>query len=292
MQFGQKRSCSARLQGYFLLCHPGPVCLHLLAVTLFTLLAMWPRANWSLLLWIVGAHTAMQLAIALLNDYCDRAQDAVGKPEKPIPRGLVTAREALLAGYAMIGLMLLLLLALPPLAWVFSLLYLALGIGYNLGLKSTPFSGAVFALAMPLIPLYAFAGAARNIESLAWLIPVGFLLGVTLNLANALPDLEQDVASGARTLAVALGTGRAFLLSRGLFGLAALLILALDFSNLVPAQPQAMICTLGLSGLLLIVLPYVSGPDKAPATRRRYFYLMTLACLLLAGGWLIGAIIV
>jgi 4-hydroxybenzoate polyprenyltransferase len=192
----------------------------------------------------------------------------------------------------MTGLMLLLLLPLPPLAWLFSLLYLALGAGYNLGLKGTPFSGAVFALAMPLIPLYAFAGAGRNIESLVWLIPVGFLLGVTLNLANALPDLEQDAASGTRTLAVVLGTGRAFLFSNTLFGLAALLILALDLRGLVHVQPQTMVFTLSLSFLLLLVLLLVSGPGRALETRTRYFYLMTLACLLLAGGWLIGVIIV
>jgi 4-hydroxybenzoate polyprenyltransferase len=292
MQFSQKRSWSARLQGFFLLSHPGPVCFHLLAVTLFALLAVWPRLNWSVLLLIVGAHTAMQLSIAVLNDYCDRARDALSKPEKPIPRGLVTAGEALLVGCTMTGLMLLLLLPLPPLAWLFSLLYLALGTGYNLGLKGTPLSGAVFALAMPLIPLYAFAGAGRSVQSLVWLIPVGFLLGVTLNLANALPDLEQDAATGARTLAVVLGTGRAFLVSNTLFGLAALLILALDLSGLVRVQPQVMALTLSLSFFLLIVLLLASGPDKASGTRKRYFYLMTLACLLLAGGWLIGATIV
>src|SRR5258708_26874409 len=37
-------------------------------------------------------------------------------------------------------------------------------------LKSTPFSGIVFALAMPLIPLYAFAGIGRVPYVLFWLI--------------------------------------------------------------------------------------------------------------------------
>ena len=291
MQISKKRPLVARLHGLFLLGHPGPVFFHLLAVTLFALLAAWPRVIWSVILLIVGAHTAMQLSIAMLNDYFDRARDATGKPSKPIPRGLVTPREALIAGCSMIALMLLLLIPLPPAAWLLSLLYLALGMGYNLGLKGTPLSGVVFALAMPLIPLYAFAGVGRGVPFLAWLVPVGFLLGVALNLANSLPDLEEDAAGGARTLAVALGLRRAFLLGNTLLVLAALLILALDLSGLLRVQSLALVITLGLTALLLLATLLSTGPGKAPATRKRYFYLVTLTCLLLAGGWLIGVLI-
>lgn len=291
MQLSKKRSLGARLHGLFLLGHPGPVFFHLVAVTLFALLAAWPRVTWPVILLVVGAHTAMQLSIAIFNDYCDRARDAVGKPEKPIPRGLVTPREALIAGCGMIALMLLLLIPLPPPAWLLTLLYLALGMGYNLGLKGTPLSGVVFALAMPLIPLYAFAGVGRGVPFLTWLVPVGFLLGVALNLANSLPDLEEDAAGGTRTLAVALGLRRAFLVGDTLLILAALLILVLDLSGLLRVQPLILLVTLGLTALLLLTIIFSTGPGRLPATRKRYFYLVTLTCLLLAGGWLIGVLV-
>lgn len=290
MQISKKRSFGARLTGFFLLSHPGPVFFHLLAVTLFVLLAAWPRPLWLIGLLVVSAHTAMQLAIAMLNDYCDRVRDSVGKPEKPIPRGLVTPREALIAGCGMIVLMALLLLPLPPLAWLLSLLYLALGLGYNLGLKATPLSGIVFALAMPLIPLYAFAGVGRSLPFLIWLIPVGFFLGVALNLANSLPDLEEDAASGARTLAVVLGLRRSFLTTQTLLVLTALLILLLHLSRLLPAQPLALAITLGLT-LLLLTMQFFSGERETPGGRRRYFYLVTLTCIVLAGGWFIGVLL-
>jgi 4-hydroxybenzoate polyprenyltransferase len=291
MQTTRKRSPGDLFQGLFWLGHPGPVFFHLLAITLFALLAVWPRPIWTVVLLVVGAHTAMQLAIAMLNDYCDRERDAVGKPEKPIPRGLVTPREALLAGGVMIALMLLLLLPLPPLAWLLSLAYLALGMAYNLGLKATPFSGVVFALAMPLIPLYAFAGVGRGLTLLVWLIPLGLLLGVALNLANSLPDLEADVASGARTLAVVLGLKRSFATVTILLILAALLILSLTISGALPVQPLILTVTLALSGLLLAVILGLTGAGKPRATRRLFFYLTTLTCLVLAGGWLIGVLI-
>src|SRR5258708_3910081 len=146
MQITKKRPFTARLQGFFLLGHPVPVLFHLIAVTIFALLAAWSHLVWLTLLLLVGAHTAMQLAIAVFNDYYDRERDALGKPEKPIPRGLVTPLEALIAGWVLLALMALLLLPLPPLAWLLTLGYLALGMAYNLGLKATPLSGVVFAL--------------------------------------------------------------------------------------------------------------------------------------------------
>lgn len=291
MQITRKRSFGARLQGFFLLAHPVPVLFHLIAVTLFVLLASWPHLVWPFMLLVVGAHTAMQLAIAIVNDYCDRKMDAAGKPDKPIPRELVTPREALAAGCGMIMLMALLLLPLPPLAWLISLLYLTLGMAYNLGLKSTPLSGVVFALAIPLIPLYAFAGVGRILPFLFWLVLLGFLVGVALNLANSLPDLEADATGGARTLAVALGLRHSFLTSTGLLVLGMLLILSLNLSGIQRVQPLALVITLSLTGLLLVTMLAFTGANKPRQTRKIYFYLVTLACLVLAGGWLIGVLI-
>ncbi len=291
MEVPRRRQLNDILLGLFLLSHPGPVALHIVAVALFALLAAWPHLSWSIFALIVGAHAAMQISIAMLNDYCDRGIDAQSKPRKPIPRGLILPREALVAGLFMIALMLILLLPLPPLALIISLAYLALGQGYNLGLKSTPLSGIVFALAMPLIPLYAFAGVGRSVPFLFWLAPVGFLLGVALNLANSLPDVEEDAAGGARTLAVALGVRRSFLLCQLLILLSAMLIAALALLNIVPARPLMLIITLILTALSILAMQFFSGPARPVETRKSFFYLFVLTCLVLTGGWLIGAFI-
>ena len=291
MEVPRRRQLNDILWGLFLLSHPGPVALHIVAVAVFALLAVWPHVVWSIFALIVGAHAAMQISIAMLNDYCDRRMDAQGKPHKSIPRGLILPREALVAGLLMIALMLILLLPLPPLALIFSLAYLALGQGYNLGLKSTPLSGIVFALAMPLIPLYAFAGVGRSLPFLFWLAPVGFLLGVALNLANSLPDVEEDAAGGARTLAVALGVKRSFLLCQVSILLSAILIAALALLNIVPAQPPVLITTLILTALSIVTMQLFSGPAKPVETRKGFFYLFVLTCIVLTGGWLIGAFV-
>ena len=291
MEIVRKRRVSDILLGFFLLSHPGPVFIHIIGVSIFTLLAAWPRLVWSTVLLVIAAHTAMQISIAMINDYCDRRLDAAGKPEKPIPRGLVHPREALVAGLFMIVLMVLLLLPLPPLALLVSLLYLTLGQAYNLGLKSTPLSGIVFALAMPLIPLYAFAGVGRVLPFLLWLVPVGFLLGVALNLANALEDLEEDQAFGARTLAVILGVRGSFFACHLLILAGAALIALLMLLHLVPANPWIILPILVLTCISTGGMILFFGAKKPASTRKFHFYLAAFTCIVLAGGWLLGVII-
>ncbi len=291
MEIAKKRHISEIVLGFFLLSHPLPVLLHIVGVTVFTLLAAWPRPIWNIIALVIGAHTAMQISIAMINDYCDRRADAVSKKSKPIPRGLVYPREALIGGLFMIVVMVMLLLLLNPLALVISLGYLTLGQGYNLGLKSTPLSGIVFALAMPLIPLYAFAAVGRTLPVLFWLVPLGFLLGVALNLANSLPDLEEDELNRARTLAVVLGVKRSFLACQLLIVLSTVLIAVLTVVHLVPAQPWILAPTLVFTLLLMGILAVFFGPGKPVSTRKAFFYLAALTCIVLAGGWLVGVIV-
>src|SRR5437660_356020 len=105
MELAKKRQPSEIALGFFLLSHPLPVLLHVVAVTIFTLLAAWSHLTWWVIVLVIAAHAAMQLSIAMINDYCDRHRDAASKPEKPIPRGLVSPREALIGGLVMIGIM-------------------------------------------------------------------------------------------------------------------------------------------------------------------------------------------
>ncbi len=291
MEIVKKRRLNEIILGFFLLSHPVPVMFHIIAVTLFTLLAAWQHPVWSVIVLVIVAHAAMQVSIAMINDYCDRRLDAEGKKNKPIPRGLVTPREALITGLVMIAVMLALLLLLPPLALLVSLCYLALGQAYNLGLKSTPWSGIVFALAMPLIPLYAFAGVGRIVPFLFWLVPLGFFLGVALNLANSLPDIEKDWASGAKTLAVFLGVKRSFLVCQLLIVLSAALIGLLTVLRIVPASPWIIVATLILACLSIEARVLFFGPEKPVETRKLYFYMAALTCIVLAGGWLLGVLL-
>ncbi len=285
MTTNKTRTLGELVSGFFLLTHPGPVTIHVLGVAVFALLAARSHVDWRVILLVIAAHAAMQCSISMMNDYCDHHLDARSKPEKPIVRGLVTPREALIASIVMMLLMLVLLLFLPPLALLISLCYLALGQAYNLGLKSTPWSGLVFALAIPLIPVYALAGVGSFPLTAFWIVPIGFLLGVVLNLANSLPDIESDSAGNVTTLAVKLGVKGTFIACSLLVALAAAVMSVLLVLRVV-AGPGWVIWGIP-SGTALVVgaMLLFFGPQKPPPTRKVYFYLVALTCLLLGAGW-------
>jgi 4-hydroxybenzoate polyprenyltransferase len=286
----EKRDPIGILKGFFLLSHPGPVLFHAIAVALFALLAGWSHIAWSIFVLVVVAHVVMQLSIAVSNDYCDRERDALSKKNKPIVSGLVRPQEALITAIVLMIVMVLLLLPLNPLALLVSLLYLACGQSYNLGLKSTPFSGIVFAVMFPLIPVYAFVGMGRIIPFIFWQIPIAALLGIVINLANSLPDIEEDAASHAHTLAVVLGATRSFITCNLLILLATCLIALLTVTKLVTAQSWILLPILILVCLAVGVLWLFFGSNKARQTSKIYFYLIVLTCLVLAIGWIISAV--
>ena len=288
MEAKKKRSIGDMVVGFWMLGHVEPIIFILTVVALFAVRATWPHPPWTLILLLLAGQAAMQLSIGILNDYCDRRLDALGGKNKPIVLGLIRPHEALLAGLLMIAIMFVILLPLNLVALLAALGYLALGQIYNLGLKSTPLSGILFALAMPLLPLYAFAGVGRIPSMVIWFLPIGAILGVALNLANSLPDIEEDAAGNAHTLAVTLGAKGSFLACPLLIALAALLIGALTIFQLVPAQLWLMLPILVLTGLGLVIMLVFFGPQKPRRTRKVYFYLAALLSLLLAGGWFIA----
>lgn len=286
-----KRRPTEVLYGFYLLCHPIPVLFHIIAVAVFALIASWPHFNWGVIALVIAAHGAMQLSIAILNDYCDRRLDMLGKKQKPIPLGLVRPQEALVVGLLAIIVMVVLLLPLNPLALLVSCLYLVLGQSYNLGLKSTPLSGIVFALAIPLIPLYAFLGVGHVLPVILWLVPIAALLGIVLNLANALPDIEEDAAHGARTLAVVLGIRGVYILCPLLIIFSILLIAVLTLTSTVPAQTQLVYATLIVTAMAAGSLLLFFRLNSIASIGKRYFYVVVSICIILAVGWLIGVLI-
>jgi 4-hydroxybenzoate polyprenyltransferase len=288
MEAKKKRSVGDMVVGLWMLGHVEPIILILTVVALFAVRATWPRPPWMLILLLLAGQAAMQFSIGILNDYCDRRLDALAGKDKPIVLGLILPHEALLVGLLMIVIMFIILLPLSLLALLASLSYLVLGQIYNLGLKSTPLSGILFALAMPLLPLYAFAGVGRIPSMVIWFIPIGAVLGLALNLANSLPDIEEDAAGNAQTLAVTLGAKGSLLACPLLIALAALLIGALTIFQLVPAQLRLMLPILVITGLGLVIMLVFFGPQKPRQTPKAYFYLAALLSLMLAGGWFIA----
>jgi len=142
-----------------------------------------------------------QLSIGWSNDYLDAERDrAVDRSDKPVATGAVTPRVAGLAAVAALGLTLALSAALGWPGGAAALVIVICGWLYNLGLKATVLSWLPYALAFGMLPAVATLCASPPRWPAAWALAAGALLGVAAHLANVLPDLGDDVATGIRGL--------------------------------------------------------------------------------------------
>jgi 4-hydroxybenzoate polyprenyltransferase len=199
---------AARLAGLVRLTHPFPSLLDGAVTAAFAILA---GANPATTGRLAVAMVSLQAAIGALNDLVDAPRDAGRKPGKPIPAGLVSPGAARVVTVAAAALGVGLSLLSGPATTALALLILGVGALYDLRLKGTSWSWLPFAVGIPLLPVYAWLGAAGRLPSaFVVLIPAAALAGAALAIANALADVERDRAGGTESVATRLGPRQAW----------------------------------------------------------------------------------
>ncbi len=252
-----------RLSRALRIIHPFPTALNAVAVVMLALVAARGSPGGGALARLAATMLAAQSAIGIVNDYVDRFLDARTKPWKPIPSGAVRPDVARWLGIAAIVLALVLGATFGPAAWALSTAGMSVGLVYDLWLKRSAFSGLTYAVALPLAPLWVWTALDRFTPALLWIWPVGLVLGGALQIANALPDIEDDAAHGVRGTAQWFGPTRAlaaawggYLLAVGM-ALGAGLALGHDRRVLVLGAAASMLL------LALAMLAYVRRPGSA-----------------------------
>jgi len=216
-------STTTLVRALALSCHPIPS----LAVTAVTAglaaLAGLPVGRGAL---VTAAVFTGQLSIGWSNDYIDAERDqAVERSDKPLAAGTLAARTAGIA--AVVALILTVALS-ALLGWPGGAAVLgtaACGWAYNLGLKATALSWLPYAIAFGLLPAVVTLSDSPPRWPPAWALTAGALLGVAAHLANALPDLRDDDATGIRGLPHRLGAKTTALTGAGLLLAASAVIL-------------------------------------------------------------------
>ena len=142
-----------------------------------------------------------QLSIGWSNDYLDAERDRdAHRADKPVAAGALAPRVAGIA--ALVALVLTLGLS-AALGWpggAAALVIVLCGWLYNLGLKATILSWLPYAIAFGMLPAAATLTATPPRWPPVWALTAGGLLGVAAHLANVLPDLQDDTATGVRGL--------------------------------------------------------------------------------------------
>ena len=188
-----------------------------------SLSALWIAADgfpgWHLLAVFVLGTILMRSAGCCVNDVADREFDRHVKrtAQRPVTRGDVTVREALLLGALLSLLAFGLVLSTNPAATLLSVLALALSIAYPFAKRVVAMPQAVLGVAFSFgIPM-AFAAALGGsdwgaaaitsaVPSYAWWLLLGNLFWVlAYDTEYAMVDRDDDIRIGIKTSALTLG---------------------------------------------------------------------------------------
>ncbi len=187
-----------RVRSLVMASHPGP-CLAITAMATVLAAEAAPHGTGP---WLTApAMLAGQLSVGWSNDACDAPRDiAAGRTDKPVARGEVSVRSLWTAAFASLAAG----LALAAAISLVTLGVLALLIGaawaYNLGLKSTAWSGLMYLLGFAPLPAYATSTLPGQPAPKLVLCVAAGLVGLGAHFANVLPDLAADLRTGVRGL--------------------------------------------------------------------------------------------
>lgn len=244
------------------------------------------------------AMLGIQVSIGALNDLVDAPLDASEKLRKPIPSGLVTRRAAGVVTAIGAAAGIVLSAASGPATAIAGLACLGLGYAYDLRLSRTALSWLPLSVALPLLPIHAWLGAAGTIPTgLLTLVPVGVLGGAGLALANGLVDVERDARAGRHAVAVALGPRWGWVAQT--LALACAAALALLLAPAVPAAPSStggsdleLLRAVRTGGIWLGIALLAAGAtvlaSPRASVRERGWELEAVGVAALGLGWLAG----
>lgn len=191
--------------------HPGPSA----GVTVITVLLgiTVDLDPWRVvLLGVTMAFT--QLSIGLSNDWLDATRDREsGRTDKPVARGEVSVAAVRIAALTAAALAIALSATLGIPFATAHLVALGGGWAYNAWFKHGPLSALPFAVSFGILPALATLALPDPALPAWWAVLAGALLGIAAHVANVLPDLADDAATGVRGLPHRLGRIRSTLLA-------------------------------------------------------------------------------
>jgi 4-hydroxybenzoate polyprenyltransferase len=261
-----------------LACHPEPTA----AVTAVTAALAATAGRPAPGVVAVGAAVlAGQLSVGWHNDWLDAERDLrTGRTDKPVARGLISRRAVGIAAATALALAV-------PLSflsgWRAALVHLfAVGLAwaYNARLKATVLSFLPYTVAFALLPAFVSLGLAGHPWPPWWAVVGAGLLGTGAHLANALPDLDDDVATGIRGLPHRLGR------TRTSAGAAVLLLAASAVLALGPGDPGPLAIAALAAATVVVLIAVRLG--RNPGSRAPFRLTLVVAAidvaLLLARG--------
>jgi 4-hydroxybenzoate polyprenyltransferase len=240
--------------------HPGPC----LAVTaLAALLAAQAAPHGTGPVAVAPAMLAGQLSVGWSNDAIDADRDAAAhRTDKPIAQGLIGRRTVWACAVLALVASLALSLAISPATLAADVVINAAAWAYNLGLKSTPWSGLTYAVGAGSLPAFATSTLPGHPLPRWWITVAAAAIGLGAHFANVLPDLVADRLTGVSGLpqrvAARWGSG-------AVRAVAITLLLLASAALLVAARPaRRWVAVIGLVACCILAVVSARGRGRVP----------------------------
>jgi len=221
-------------------------------------------------------------AAMTVNDYYDRAIDAINEPARPIPSGSVSPREALLfatllsiVGFIFAILTSPLCLAVAVISWILVVTYLTVG-------KRSGLPGNFLVSACVAAPfIYGSITVTGQFQPNVWLFAgMAFLSNTGREITKGIVDVKGDQAEGVKTLAVRYGEKPAAVVA-SLFYLSAVALTPLTWAlKLVSFWfiPIVLVTDIGLIACSILLLKNYSR-ESARKIKKTVLFLFLIGLL-------------
>lgn len=212
----------ARLRGFLDLTRP----LNAVAAGVLTFIGAFVAGGLDMALAVGAAVGATVLAVGAgnaMNDYFDREIDRINQPDRAIPRGAVTPREALAFSIFLFAGAVVLALVLPLAAIAIAVVNLVALVAYTELFKGLPGIGnLVVGYLGGSTFLFGAAAVGDITEAVVVLFALAALSTVAREIVKDVEDIAGDRREGLNTLPIALGERPALWLAVGLLAVALL----------------------------------------------------------------------
>lgn len=208
---------------------------------------------------LFGFVTSFTLTAAsmVINDYYDREIDAINEPNRPIPRGDVSPKQALIFAFVLsiIGFLTAFKTNLP--SFLLAIAALVISITYISAVKGTGLPGNFLVSATVVIPFVYGGLAVGKLEmSTLLFVTIAFFSNTGREITKGIVDVEGDRSHNIKTVAVTYGERTASVIA-AIFSLFAVSLSPLPWlwglvSDLF--LPLIIITDLGLTGSAILLL--------------------------------------
>ena len=241
----------------------------------------------SLVLAFVAGFALTGSAMAI-NDYYDRAIDAVNEPTRPIPRGDVKPQEAVVYSLLLSGVGLAAsyptgrtTFAIATLSWAMMMAYSAWG-------KRTGFPGNLMVSTCIALP-FVYGGVLAGDASVSLLFgALAFLSNTGREVTTGIVDVEGDRTRGVKTIAVSYGARAAAYLASAFYLVAAAASAAPILLGMVSIWYVPFVAVTDL-GLIYGTVSLLRDPSRETSRRvkNQVLYWMLFGLLAFAAGSLL-----